>query len=63
VISVGKNLYLTPFQKKRQRYNVTRKNMQNLVSALTNLNFQYIFIDCPAGMLVLLMPFLQLKKH
>jgi septum site-determining protein MinD len=28
---------------------VTRKNMQNLVSALTNLNFQYIFIDCPAG--------------
>jgi septum site-determining protein MinD len=22
--------------------------MQNLVSALTNLNFQYIFIDCPA---------------
>jgi septum formation inhibitor-activating ATPase MinD len=32
-----------PFQKNRQRYNVTRKNMQNLVSALTNLNFQYIF--------------------
>jgi septum site-determining protein MinD len=40
-----KNLSLLfPFQKNRQRYNVTRKNMQNLVSALTNLNFQY-FID------------------
>jgi septum formation inhibitor-activating ATPase MinD len=50
------------FQKNRQRYNVTRKNMQNLVSALTNLNFQYIFIDCPAGIDVgLLMLFHQLK--
>jgi septum site-determining protein MinD len=29
--------------------------MQNLVSALTNLNFQYIFIDCPAGIDVLSM--------
>jgi septum site-determining protein MinD len=44
-----KNLSLLSISKNRQRYNVTRKNMQNLVSALTNLNFQYIFIDCPAG--------------
>jgi septum site-determining protein MinD len=44
-----KNLSL--YIKNRQRYNVTRKNMQNLVSALTNLNFQYIFIDCPAGLM------------
>jgi septum formation inhibitor-activating ATPase MinD len=49
--------------KNRQRYNVTRKNMQNLVSALTNLNFQYIFIDCPAGIDVGFMLFHQLKKH
>lgn len=44
-----KNLSLLSISKNRQRYNVTRKNMQNLVTALTNLNFQYIFIDCPAG--------------
>jgi septum formation inhibitor-activating ATPase MinD len=43
VISVGKIYHSFPFQN-RQRYNVTRKNMQNLVSALTNLNFQYIFL-------------------
>ena len=44
-----KNLSLLSISKNRQRYNVTRKNMQNLVKALTNLNFRYIFIDCPAG--------------
>jgi septum site-determining protein MinD len=59
-----KNLSLLSISKNRQRYNVTRKNMQNLVSALTNLNFQYIFIDCPAGLMwVLSMRFHQLKKH
>lgn len=44
-----KNLSLLSISKNRQRYNVTRKNMQNLIQALTNLNFSYIFIDCPAG--------------
>jgi septum site-determining protein MinD len=44
-----KKFILNTISKNRQRYNVTRKNMQNLVSALTNLNFQYIFIDCPLG--------------
>ena len=44
-----KNLSLLSISKNRQRYNVTRKNMQNLVKALTNLNFKYILIDCPAG--------------
>lgn len=44
-----KNLSLLSISKNRQRYNVTRKNMQNLVKALTNLNFRYILIDCPAG--------------
>jgi septum site-determining protein MinD len=39
-----KNLSLLSISKNRQRYNVTRKNMQNLVSALTNLNFQYILL-------------------
>nr|YP_009367925.1 septum site-determining protein [Hazenia capsulata]ARK14833.1 septum site-determining protein [Hazenia capsulata] len=44
-----KNLSLLSISKNRQRYNVTRKNMQNLVKALSNLNFRYILIDCPAG--------------
>jgi septum site-determining protein MinD len=44
-----KNLSLLSISKNRQRYNVTRKNMQNLVKALANLNFRYILIDCPAG--------------
>nr|YP_009367563.1 septum site-determining protein [Pseudoneochloris marina]ARK14477.1 septum site-determining protein [Pseudoneochloris marina] len=44
-----KNLFLLSISKNRQRYNVTRKNMQNLVQALINLHFRYIFIDCPAG--------------
>lgn len=44
-----KNLSLLSISKNRQRYNVTRKNMQNLIQALINLNFSYIFIDCPAG--------------
>src|SRR6476646_838157 len=44
-----KNLSLLAISKKRQRYNVTRKNMLNLVKALENLNFKYILIDCPAG--------------
>lgn len=44
-----KNLSLLSISKNRQRYNVTRKNMQNLIQALINLKFDYIFIDCPAG--------------
>lgn len=44
-----KNLSLLSISKNRQRYNVTRKNMKNLIQALVNLNFAYIFIDCPAG--------------
>nr|AWX53323.1 MinD [Halochlorococcum sp. NIES-1838] len=44
-----KNLCLLSISKNRQRYNVTRENMKNLVQALVNLNFSYIFIDCPAG--------------
>lgn len=44
-----KNLSLLSISKNRQRYNITRKNMENLVQALINLEYQYILIDCPAG--------------
>lgn len=44
-----KNLSLLSISKNRQRYNITRKNMDNIVQALVNLDYQYILIDCPAG--------------
>lgn len=43
------NLTLLSISKNRQRYNITRKNMDNLVQALINLDYSYILIDCPAG--------------
>ena len=43
------NLSLLSISKNRQRYNITRKNMDNLVQALINLDYTYILIDCPAG--------------
>ena len=43
------NLSLLSISKNRQRYNITRKNMDNLVQALINLDYSYILIDCPAG--------------
>jgi septum site-determining protein MinD len=44
-----KNLALLAISKNRQKYNVTRKNMQNLVESLKQLGFQFILLDCPAG--------------
>jgi len=44
-----KNLSLLAISKNRQRYNVTRNNMNNLVTSLNDIGFQFIFIDCPAG--------------
>lgn len=44
-----KNLSLLCISKNRQRYNITKKNMKTLIDSLINLNFSYIFIDCPAG--------------
>ncbi len=44
-----KNLSLLSISKNRQRYNVTRKNMQNLIYSIADLGYQYILIDCPAG--------------
>jgi septum site-determining protein MinD len=44
-----KNLSLLAISKNRQRYNVTRKNMENLVNSIISLGYQFILIDCPAG--------------
>jgi septum site-determining protein MinD len=44
-----KNLSLLSISKNRQRYNVTRKNMENLVKSIASLGYQFILIDCPAG--------------
>ena len=44
-----KNLSLLSISKNRQRYNVTRKNMENLVKSIGLLGYQFVLIDCPAG--------------
>jgi septum site-determining protein MinD len=44
-----KNLSLLAISKNRQRYNITRNDMTNLINSLTQVGFQYILIDCPAG--------------
>src|SRR6476620_3838488 len=44
-----KNLALLAVSKNRQKYNVTRKNMRNLVDSVKELGFHFILIDCPAG--------------
>ncbi len=44
-----KNLFLLSISKNRQRYNVTRKNMESLVQSLSDLGFHFVILDCPAG--------------
>lgn len=44
-----KNLVLLSISKNRHRYNITRKNMETLTDSLAALGFQFILIDCPAG--------------
>ena len=44
-----KNLSLLSISKNRQRYNVTRKNMENLVKSIASLGYQFVLVDCPAG--------------
>lgn len=44
-----KNLSLLSISKNRQRYNITRQGMTNLVQSIQDLGYQYILIDCPAG--------------
>ena len=44
-----KNLSLVPISKHRQRYNITGQNMNTLVHLLQEHEFEYIVVDCPAG--------------
>lgn len=44
-----RNLSLLAISKNRQRYNITSKNMETLVDLLKQRDYQFIFIDCPAG--------------
>lgn len=44
-----KNLSLLAISKNRQRYNVTRKSMESLVLSINALGYNFILIDCPAG--------------
>ena len=44
-----KNLSLLSISKNRQRYNVTRKNMERLIASVCALGYHFVIIDCPAG--------------
>ncbi len=44
-----RNLALVSMSKNRQRYNITRENMQMFVESIANKGYQFILIDCPAG--------------
>ncbi|KAF6260515.1 septum site-determining protein [Scenedesmus sp. NREL 46B-D3] len=44
-----KNLSLLSISRNRQRFNITRKHMEQLVESIQNLGYQYVLIDCPAG--------------
>jgi len=44
-----KNLSLLSISRNRQRYNITRKHMEQLVESLIQLGYHYVLIDCPAG--------------
>lgn len=44
-----KNLALLSISTNRQKYNITRKNMKNLIKSISSLGYHFILIDCPAG--------------
>jgi septum site-determining protein MinD len=44
-----KNLSLLSISKNREKYNVTRKNMENFINSISSLGYHFILIDCPAG--------------
>ena len=44
-----RTLALLPISKNRARYNVTKNNMNTLIKVLKEMEFQYIIVDCPAG--------------
>eukprot|EP00884_Botryococcus_braunii_P001562 jgi/Botrbrau1/11406/Bobra.0151s0033.1 len=46
---VGKTTATANLGMNRQRYNVTKKNMENLVASIGGLGYHYVLIDCPAG--------------
>nr|NP_038435.1 septum-site determining protein [Mesostigma viride]Q9MUM5.1 RecName: Full=Putative septum site-determining protein MinD [Mesostigma viride]AAF43873.1 septum-site determining protein [Mesostigma viride]WKT08228.1 septum-site determining protein [Mesostigma viride]WKT08334.1 septum-site determining protein [Mesostigma viride] len=43
------NLALLAISKTRQRYHLTRRNMEMLVDSIRLRNYNFILIDCPAG--------------
>lgn len=44
-----KNLAMLAVSRNRQRFNVTRSHMVQLVESIVALGYQYVLIDCPAG--------------
>ena len=44
-----KNLALLAVSRNFQKYNVTQQHMRQLVSSIKKLGYQFILIDCPAG--------------
>lgn len=44
-----KNLALLAVSRNYQKYNVTQQHMRQLVSSIKKLGYQFILIDCPAG--------------
>ena len=44
-----KNLTLLSISKNRQKYNITRKNMENFIKSISSLGYHFILIDCPAA--------------
>jgi septum site-determining protein MinD len=44
-----KNLALLSVSRNRQRYNITRRHMEQLVASIASLGYHFVLIDCPAG--------------
>jgi len=44
-----KNLALLSVSRNRQRYNITRRHMEQLVQSILALGYHFVLIDCPAG--------------
>jgi septum site-determining protein MinD len=44
-----KNLSLLSISRNRQRYNITRRHMDQLSESIITLGYHFVLIDCPAG--------------
>jgi len=44
-----KNLSLLSMSRNRQRYNVTRAHMEEITDSIIQLGYQFVILDCPAG--------------